>query len=317
MKNLKKRVLVKDFYDDLKNRLRLEFLAGKNGIYNAIENYRIQKPGLAIAGYLNHLHIDRVQVLGETEISYLWSLDEETACSRAADFFVSGICCVLITKGLNFPDCFIKYADKHSVPLFRSPVVSSKCIEVISDYLEDKLAPEVSIHGVLVDVFGVGVLIIGESGIGKSECALDLIYRGHRLVADDLVLIKKKRDILWGTSPALIQHFMEVRGLGIVNIKDLFGVSSIRNRKRVDLVVELLRWGAETEFERISVGDKFYNILGVEIPYVSIPVTPGRNITLLVEIAARLHLLRLAGYSAQVESEDLVFREGEGGRGVE
>ncbi len=314
---MKKKVLVKDFYDDLKDDLNLEFLAGKEGIYNAIENYRIQKPGLAIAGYLEHLHTDRVQVLGETEISYLISIGKDKAENRMKNFFSTGICCVVVTKGLEIPSCLLHYADEFSVPLFRSPLVSSRCIEIITDYLEDRLALEISVHGVLVDVFGVGVLIIGESGIGKSECALDLVYRGHRLVADDLVLVKKKRDILWGTSPALIQHFMEVRGLGIVNIKDLFGVSSIRNKKRIDLVVELLKWGSDEDFERLTLRDSYYEILGIKVPYVRIPVTPGRNITLLVEIAARLHLLRLAGYSPQEGLENLIFRDEEGGKGIE
>jgi len=314
---LKKKVLVKDFYDELGNELSLEFLAGRSGIYNVIGNYRIQKPGLAIAGYLKHLHPDRVQVLGETEISYLGSIDEVEARKNVRNFFSSGICCVVVTKGLEVYPYILSFADEFSVPLFRSPFVSSKCIEAITDYLEDRLALEASVHGVLVDVFGVGVLIIGGSGIGKSECALDLVYRGHRLVADDLILIKKKRDILWGTSPALIQHFMEVRGLGIVNIKDLFGVSSIRNKKRIDLVVELLKWSDSEEFERITFKDSFYEILGVRVPYIRIPVTPGRNITLLVEIAARLHLLRLAGYNFHEGLENLIFRDEERGKGIE
>ena len=312
---MRKSLLVKEIYDGLKARLNFELVAGSSGFYKRIESYRIQKPGLALAGFLEHVHTERVQVFGETEISYLFSIGDEGK-KRVNDFFSLGVACVLVTKGLNFPGYIARLAEEHSTVLLRSPVVSSECIEVVSDYLEDRLAPEASLHGVLLDVFGVGVLIVGESGIGKSECALDLVYRGHRLVADDMVIVKRKRDVLWGTSPVRIQHLMEVRGLGIVDVRELFGVSSIRDRKRVDLVVELARADGAKEADRINFADADYEILGVKVPYVVIPVTPGRNITLLVEIAAKLFLLKKSGYRG-VFAEKLLLEDEVDGRGVE
>jgi len=314
MKNLKK-LLVKDLYEGLKKQLDFELVAGSGGLLNTIESHRVQKPGLALAGFLKHLHTERVQIFGETELDYLSELPEEVAVKRINDFFSQGVSCVVVTKGLSIPPYIAEAAQKYETPLLRTPKVSSYSIEIISSFLEDMLAPEVSVHGVLMDVFGVGVLIIGKSGIGKSECALDLISKGHRLVADDLVIIKKKKDILWGTSPRLIHNFIEARGLGIVNIKDLFGVSSIRDKKRVDLVVNLIRL-EEEKFERISFGGKVFELLDVKIPMIEIPVTPGRNITLLVELAAKIHLLRLRGVEDSIQ-ERLMFEAEERGEDVE
>ncbi len=314
---MQKRILVKEFYEDLKGTLSFEILGGEGGFYKVIGNYRIQKPGLALAGFLKHLHRDRVQVFGETEVSYLIEIGEEEGRRRIEALFSQDLCCVVVTKGLEVPSYISALADRANTLVLRSPMVSSVCIEAISDYLEEKLSPEVSLHGVLVDVFGVGVLITGRSGVGKSECALDLVYRGHRLVADDMVIVKRKRDVLWGTSPVRIQHLMEVRGLGIVDIKDLFGVSSIRDRKRVDIVVELVRWEPEMQLERVSFAEESEEILGVKVPKVVIPVTPGRNITLLVEIAARLFLLKKVSRNSVPVEDRLFFGEGVDGRGVE
>ncbi|BAT71254.1 HPr kinase/phosphorylase [Thermosulfidibacter takaii ABI70S6] len=308
--------MVKELFDDLKETLSLTLVAGEGGLYKYVENHRIQKPGLALAGFLQHVHTERVQVFGETEISYLNHIGDAEAKKRIREFLALGVACVVVTKGLEVPSYVKKEADQHEVAVFVSPKVSSECIDRLTDYLEDKLASEQSIHGVLVDVFGVGVLIVGESGVGKSECALDLVHRGHRLVADDLVIVKRRRGILWGTSPIRIQHLMEVRGLGIVDVRDLFGVSSIRDRKRIDLIVELVRFDKFSTIERVGFAQKTKELLGVKVPYIALPVSPGRNITLLVEIAAKLFLLKGAVHSQQV-LDTLLFSEGIDGKGVE
>ncbi len=313
---MKKKLVVKELYEDLRDVLELEVLGGIDGFFKPIEHSRIQKPGLALAGFVEHLHPERVQVLGETEISYLRSIGDAEGAQRVSRLFSMNLSCFVVTKGLDVPGYMVDAANRYSTVLFRSPKVSSECIEVITDYLEDRLSPEVSLHGVLLDVFGVGVLLTGESGIGKSECALDLVYRGHRLVSDDIVIVKRRRDVLWGTAPLRIQHLMEVRGLGIVDIKDLFGVSSIRDRKRVDLVVELLRWDGKQHAERIQFAEKTTRILGIDVPCIGIPVSPGRNITLLIEIAAKLFLLKRSGLGSPFP-EQLFFGEEVNGRGVE
>ena len=314
--NLQRGILVSELLRDLKSSLLLKVVAGEDGLYRCIGNPRIQKPGLALAGFLEHIHPDRVQVFGETEMSYLRHIGDEKAAKRVADFFSLGIACVVVTKGIEIPSYMIEAADEHAVPLFASPKVSSECIDRLTDYLEDRLSPEQSVHGVLVDVFGVGVLIVGESGVGKSECALELVHRGHRLVADDMVLVKRKRGILWGTAPAQIQHLVEVRGLGIVNMKDLFGVSSIRQKKRVDIIVELVHLERFDGVERISFAQRYKELLGVKIPYVSLPVSPGRNITMLVEVAAKLFLLRESGKLSESVNHLIMGYEADG-RGVE
>ena len=313
---MKKKLLVKELYEELKPPLSFELLAGSAGLLKSVDNSRIQKPGLALAGFLKHLHTERVQIFGETEISYLNYIGKKEGKRRVRDLFSLGLSCVVVTKGLEVPDYLIEAAEDFTTPLIRSPKVSSYCIEVISDFLEDRLSPEISLHGVLLDVFGVGVLITGDSGIGKSECALDLISRGHRLVADDIVIVKNKRGVLWGTAPVRVQHLMEVRGLGIVDIKDLFGVSSIRERKRLDMIVRLLKWSESPSIERLSFTSRTKEVLGVKVPYVEIPVSPGRNIALLVEVASKLFLLHKNGITFN-NIEKLLLGVEVDGKGVE
>lgn len=204
----------------------------------------------------------------------------------------------MVTKGRKPPRELLREAEARGIPVLRTAAASTPFIKRLTAFLDERLAQRVHLHSVLVDVFGLGVLILGESGIGKSECALDLIDRGHRLVADDVVEIKRTADALVGSSPPLTRHHMELRGLGVINIKDLYGVSSLRTSKRVELVVNMERWEAEKAYERLGLRRERHQILGVELPLVRLPVAPGRNNAILVEVAARNQLLRERGYDA-------------------
>ncbi|HVX97797.1 MAG TPA: HPr(Ser) kinase/phosphatase [Polyangia bacterium] len=289
--------------------LRLVLLAGEAGLARRISNQRIQKPGLALAGYVKQVHPERVQILGSTEISYLQTLNEEEA-RRSVDSFMSlDPACVIVTKGLDVPQVLLESAEKMGVPLLRTPIVSSTAIDAIQKHLELQLAPTASIHAVLMDVLGVGVLLLGKSGIGKSEAALDLIMRGHRLVADDLVEVRRTSgETLVGWASELIKHHMEVRGLGIINIKDMFGVAAVRDEKRIELVLELTRWDASESHDRLGLDEMVYPILEVPVPLLRIPVSPGRNVSSLIEVAARNRLLQVRGHHSAREFQERLDR---------
>lgn len=277
--------------------LELRLIAGASGLDHRISSSRIQKPGLALTGYTQHLHPSRIQVLGNTEISYLYQLDAERLQESAQVLCSFPISCFVVTKGLAPPPAFLEITEQNNIPVLVSPHQSSTFISLITKFLEERLLPTTHLHGVLVDVLGVGVLLTGKSGIGKSECALDLVIRGHRLVADDMVFISKRMPAsLVGQSEQQIQHLMEIRGLGIINIKDLYGVSSIREKKIIDLMIELVEWDSEQEYDRLGVDDKTTTILGVELPHLVIPVRPGRNLGAIIEVAARNFLLKGMGY---------------------
>jgi HPr kinase/phosphorylase len=287
--------------------LDLEMLAGEGGLDRLVQVPRIQKPGLALAGYTKNLHPDRIQVLGSTELTYLEEItvqDPERARQNIAELCDLEICCFIITKGQAAPQNLLSEVERRGIPLLRTHHVSSTFITLITQYLEERLLPQTTVHGVLVDVLGVGVLLIGKSGIGKSECALDLVLRGHRLVADDVVRVRFKYPaVLFGEGSDLLHYHMEIRGLGIINIKHLFGVAAIRERKKIDLVIELAEWQDGAEYDRLGIEDRHYELLGVKLPIQTIPVRPGRNITGIVEVAARNRLLREMGYHSAVEFE--------------
>jgi HPr kinase/phosphorylase len=296
---------VRYLYEHMNEDLDLEILAGEKGMDKAIRIARIQKPGLALAGYLDQLHRERVQILGATELSYLETLDKDLAEKRLQQLCSAGVSCLIIAKNLEAPGSLSSLCDLHEVPLLRSPEITSSLIRRITTYLEDVLAPETSVHGCFIDVYGVGILLIGKSGIGKSECALGLVERGHRLVGDDVIVIRRKvQDAIFGSAADLIKYHMEIRGLGILNIKDLFGVSSIRQNKKIELVIELIQWLDDLNVERLGLDERTYSILGLEIPYLKIPVGPGRDLTMIVEVAARNHLLQRMGFYAAREFDD-------------
>lgn len=287
--------------------LDLELLAGKDGLDRVVTVPRIQKPGLALAGYTTNLHPDRIQILGSTELSYIANLPPSVARENLQSLCRLDICCFIITKGQAPPKMLIEEVELRQIPLLRCQHQSSVFISLITKFLEERLLPATTVHGVLVDVLGVGVLLMGKSGVGKSECALDLILRGHRLVADDVVKVRLKLPaVLFGEGMDLLHHHMEIRGLGILNIKHLFGVASIRERKKIDLVVELVEWDSEREYDRLGIDDRSYELLGVNLPITQIPVRPGRNITTIVEVAARNQLLKEMGYHSAKEFQDLL-----------
>jgi len=300
-----RKLTVQDLLDEVKYGLDLTLLAGGEGVRNKLETPKIQKPGLALTGYTEYIYPERVQILGNTEISYLRHLSSETARSQAERLCSFPIVCLIVTLGLEPPECLVEAAEKAGIPLLRSSHASSQFISLITSYLEDRLLPATHVHGVLMDVFGVGILILGKSGIGKSECALDLVIRGHRLVADDVVQIKKKMpSALVGNAAEALQFRMEIRGLGIINIKDLYGISAIREKKIINLVIELCEWNASQDYDRLGLDEHYYKILDVDLKYLKIPVRYGRNLTSIIEVAARNFLLQVMGYDSTREFHD-------------
>ncbi len=286
--------------------LPFELLGGASGLERTISSPHIQKTGLALAGFDAYLQPARILVFGESEIRYLESLDAGSRMNVLAAALSHDIPCVLITGGWDPPVELLATSDRYHVPLLRTPVTTPVSIAKIEYLLDDELAERQVIHGVLMDMLGLGVLIIGESGIGKSECGLDLVVRGHRLVADDTVEIRRRGETtLIGTCPELTRHHMEIRGLGLINIRDLFGVAAIRNAKRVELVVQLERWDPDRDYERLGIDELRHDILGLRVPLVRMPVAPGRSLGVLVEVAARNQLLRTRGLNA---ARDLASR---------
>lgn len=278
--------------------LRLHLAAGRAGLDHLIHLARVQRPGLALTGFTDYLRYGRVQIVGGSEISYLAKLTGPRRRSILTRLARAPITCFVVTKGLTAPPELLAASEQNGVPVLTTPLQSTEFIKQLSAFLDQRLALRTLLHAVLLDVFGLGVLIIGQSGIGKSECALELVDRGHRLVADDVVELMRTADALVGSSPDLTRNHMEIRGVGVLNIKDLYGVSSIGTSKRVELVVGLERWETGREYDRLGLRDERHAVLGLEIPLIRMPVAPGRNIALLVEVAARNQLLKYRGYDA-------------------
>ena len=297
--------------------LALKLITGDDGLDRIIARPRVQKPGLAFAGYYEYIKPWRVQIIGESEIKYLQSLPPRLREKRVRDVTALDVSCFIVTKGIAPLDEFRQECEKRSVPLLSTVGMSSTTITRVTYVLEETMAPRITMHSGLLDVYGIGVLLLGDSGIGKSECALDLVYRGHRLIADDMVVVKRHpNDVLLGYSNDLLRHHMELRGIGIIDIKDLFGVASTRDVKPIDLVVKLEKWVEGTEYDRLGIAGETYEMLGVHKPYVRLPVASGRNLALLVEIAARNHLMKLQGYdSARAFTQKIdeqIARQGSG-----
>lgn len=275
--------------------LSVTAVAGTTGLHRTVTAPRIQKPGLALTGWPEQLHEGRVLVIGGTEIDYL--ADHPDARTKGlSTLFASDPACVVVCRGLAPPTELRDTAEARGVPLLVSALVTADFIAAVTAWMHERLAPAMEVHGVLIDVLGIGVLVLGKSGIGKSETALDLVVRGHRLVADDVITIRRQGKDVVGRGTGLLGHNMEIRGLGIINIKDLFGIAAVRETKKIDLVVELREWQDGEEYDRLGFDDRHDDMLGVQVASLRLPVRPGRNLATLVEVAARNQLLKHEGH---------------------
>jgi HPr kinase/phosphorylase len=277
----------------------LDVLAGRSGLARRITIATSQKIGLALAGYDAFLRPGRILVFGESELQFLETLGRDRAVEAMRRVLAHDIPGILITGGQAVDAALAAECERAGLPLLRTRLATPAAIARLNALLDDRLAPRETVHGVLVDILGLGVLVLGESGIGKSECALDLVVRGHRLVADDAVEVRRRAEtVLIGTCPELTRHHMEIRGIGVIDIRAMFGVASTRRSKRIELIVVLERWDPGRDYERLGLDETTYTILGVAVPMIRMPVGPGRNVAILVEVAARNQLLRARGRHA-------------------
>jgi HPr kinase/phosphorylase len=286
-------------FEDRQETLQLEVLNSEIGLDRRIVDPDITSPGIALTGYTERFSSQRIQVFGETEISYLRGLTPEERRDRVEGVFSFGIPVAFVTKGLSVSDEMLQVATECGVPVVRSGLGTKEFYRRIKPYLDATLAPRTNLHGSLADVYGVGLLFVGESGVGKSECVLDLVERGHRLVADDHVIVSRRGpDILLGEGHQLQAHHMEIRGLGIIDIRTLFGIHATRQQKRIEVMVRLERWDAGTAYTRTGLDTTEVDVLGIQVPQVTIPLNAGKNITVISEVVAMNHLLKYAGINS-------------------
>lgn len=298
----KKSVTVGFLYESNKERLQLKSLNGNVGFDNLVSDKNLHRPGLALAGFVDIFAHQRVQMFGNTEIAYLEHLAPEARRGAFETLFKFAIPCIVVTSSHVLDASLLEMATAHRVAVVQTPYETTKFSFLLSDFLDDQFASQTLVHGSFVDVYGIGLLFVGRSGIGKSEIALDLVERGHRLVADDAVRVTKKGEaILIGTSTEVGKHFMEVRGLGIVDVRSIFGIRAARYQKRVELVVELEEWKIDEEYTRTGLDQGKTEILGVEVPLIKLPIFPGKNVTVIAEVIALDYLLKHYGYDPASE----------------
>lgn len=290
--------------------LQLEILTGDVGLDRPIRVPQVSSPGLVLAGYLKRFPAKRVHVLGETEVEYLRSLSVEDRRKAWEGLINFDLPCIFVTKGQRLPKELATMAKKRGIPLLRSKLSTAEFYQRLTPYLAEIFAPRTKIHGSLADVFGVGLLFMGRSGIGKSECVLDLVERGHRLVADDSIIVTQSgNDVLIGRSPELTWRHMEIRGVGIVDVSALFGVHAVRLQKRIEVVVQLVDWEKTQDADRTGLDTQTTTILGVELPQMVVPLNPGKNITVVSEVVAMNHLLKYSGIdSAHLLNDRLIAK---------
>ncbi|ASQ91050.1 HPr kinase/phosphorylase [Prosthecochloris sp. GSB1] len=309
-KGLKKRSMtVAYFYENISKSLdiKLRRLNNVDEQKRRIFERDLHRPGLALAGFTNLFTYKRVQILGNTETRFLYQLDDKTRVKAFENLVKFKIPCIILTSNNKLDNELIEMATAAGIPVFVTRHSSTKTIYLITDFLDDQFSQYQQYHGSMVDVYGVGVLLVGKSGLGKSEVALDLVERGHRLVADDAVVVNRKGEkVLIASGNNIIDHFMEIRGLGVVDVKAIFGIRAIRDKKVVQVVVELLEWKEEMDYERLGLDTKTTKVLGVELPLVQLPINPGKNITVIVEVVALNFLLK--HYSGYVAAEALEKR---------
>lgn len=300
----------RDFLSARGAALQLEALTGDLGLDRPLNDPEVASPGLALAGFVGRFAPERLHVLGETEITYLRGLAPEDRRRVLATFFDFDLPLVFVTKGLEVPPELVELARARGTAVFRSALKTADFYRKVKPIIEDAFAPRTTLHGSLADVYGVGLLFQGRSGIGKSECVLDLVERGHRLVADDAVQVTRRGDgVLIGRGHELAGHHMEIRGIGLVDIPALFGIRSVRQQKRIEVVVVLADWESAQEVERTGLGRETIDILGVEIPKVMVPLNPGKNITVIAEVVAMMHLLRYAGVDVAAAFNERLIRK--------
>ncbi len=300
MKVRRDKLTVKRLLEEKKQELKLQSISGLEGVDNVIRTNYLSCPGLLLSGFKKHFNADAIQILGVQEVEFLYQMDEKRLKKAIKLLLSYKIPCIIVSGDLKIPDFMIQLCKERKVPLFSSKIKRHDLVHQILDYIEMKTAPYIYVHATLVDVYGVGILFTGKSGIGKSETALDLVARGHRLVADDLIKITKRSPgILMGHGKEPVDFFhshLEIRGIGVVDLSRIFGVRATRLHKRIEVEVNLIQWGEKTDYERTGLEEKTKTILGVKVPFKIIPLVPGKNISVLSEIVALEHLLKLYAY---------------------
>ncbi len=308
---------LRDFLTRRGDPLQLEALTGELGLDRQMPEAEVASPGLALAGYTGRFAPHRLHVLGETEITYLRSLSPEDRRRRLEHFFTFDLPCIFVTKGQEVPQELLELAQERSVPVLRSSLKTAEFYRRIKPIVEDAFAPRTTLHGSLADVYGVGLLFVGRSGIGKSECVLDLVERGHRLVADDVVQITRRgHDVLIGKGHELAAHHMEIRGVGLIDIPALFGVRAVRQQKRIEVIVQLEDWETAKDSDRTGLARDQVIILDVPVPKVVVPLNPGKNITVISEVVAMIHLLRYSGVDVAAAFNERLIKRMKEQRGV-
>ncbi|SDZ33961.1 HPr(Ser) kinase/phosphatase [Thermoactinomyces sp. DSM 45892] len=283
----------------LQQHFQLEIVCGEEQLDRNITVSDLYRPGLELSGFFTYHPIERLQILGKTELTFIESLPPDVRKQRIERFCHPFLPCICVTRNMEIPEELIHIAKRHRVPLLRTVLATTRFSSKVTNYLEKVLAPTTTVHGVLVDIYGEGVLIMGDSGIGKSETALELVKRGHRLVADDAVEIKQaEENMLIGSAPELIRHLLEIRGLGIINVMTLFGAGAVRNKKRLSFVIQLETWQANRQYDRLGLDEERMKIIDTNVPLLTVPVRPGRNLAVIIEVAAMNMRLRQMGYDA-------------------
>lgn len=292
------KVLVLDIF----NRFDLEIKAGRSGIKREVKVSDIKRPGIELAGFWKHFVPERVNLIGRTELSFLKGLDDSILKERIEEYVGYDPVCIIVARGEKIPKYLLEKADESGIPVLSTEISTTRFSSMLLNYLEEKLAPVKVIHGVLVDIYGIGVLIRGESGIGKSETAIELVKRGHRLVADDIIEIKKVGELrLSGSAPNNSRYFLEMRGIGIINVKTLFGAGAVKHDSPINLTIKLEKWQEGEEYERLGIDNRKTEIMDLEIDEIVIPVKPGRNLALVLEVAAMNYRMKTMGYNAAVD----------------
>ncbi|MFM1651344.1 HPr(Ser) kinase/phosphatase [Brevibacillus sp. B_LB10_24] len=277
----------------------MKVLSGELGLGREITVTDLSRPGLQLAGYYSYYPAERIQLFGLTEMEFLQTLSREDRLERFRFLMDDETPCICVTRNQQAMPELLEISEEKSVPVLLSPLATTSLVSKLTNFLENRLAKSTTIHGVLTDVYGIGVLIVGSSGIGKSETALELVKRGHRLVADDAVEISQSQEgQLVGTAPELIQHLLEIRGLGIINVMTMFGARAVRNMKNIALVVQLELWEKDKQYERLGLDEEKMKIIDTELPVITVPVRPGRNLAVIIEVAAMNYRLKRMGYNA-------------------